>query len=456
VNWEIAANYLLRGKLDQGIDTFFSSIEQILAGTAFIIDLQGHMKFWKYWSIENGREDRVDDGNLVDQFCGIFDDSVRIRMRSDVPVGVCLSGGLDSTSIICQMANVHHQGKGNLSGPIEAFCFMSEEHSEKHFIDETLKRTGAILNILDTNPIRLFDRLKEVLGYHDEPFHTMTTIVSYELMELVASKGIKVVLNGQGADESLAGYESYFLHYWCYLLRAGKLSKTWQEIKSYSITHSVNALNIFLKVGLSVCKANLRVLPFLRNMAKGKRFNQLVADSLVTPELASFLTDKDLLRGDPTLEKRLKESIYQSPLPLYLRVEDRNSMAHSVETRLPFLDFRLISFVFKIPQEWKMCGAFTKYILRESMKNRIPETIRIRTEKMGFPTPVARWFRNELYERVRDILSTQDVKERGIYKVPKNIKEFDSHKKGEIDISSKIFRIVQFELWADLYKAAFR
>jgi asparagine synthase (glutamine-hydrolysing) len=137
-------------------------------------------------------------------------------------------------------------------------------------------------------------------------------------------------------------------------------------------------------------------------------------------------------------------------LPLYLRVEDRNAMAHSVEARLPFLDHRLVSFLFGLTPEWHLRGLWNKYVLRESMRGRIPEAVRRRVEKLGFPHPARRWFRDELREPVLDILHSQAARERGIYNLDAVVSDAERHRRGEIDASAVLFKVAQFELWFGL------
>ena len=145
------------------------------------------------------------------EFAELFEDAVRLRMRSDVPVGVCLSGGLDSTSIICSVVRQRRGSSQSALGPLRAFCYMAKEFDESRYISDTLAQTGAELTVLQTSPRELWDSLPRMLWYHDEPVHTLTAAVGFHLMNLVAASGVRVVLNGQGADETIGGYSSFFL-----------------------------------------------------------------------------------------------------------------------------------------------------------------------------------------------------------------------------------------------------
>jgi len=144
--------------------------------------------------------------------------------------------------------------------------------------------------------------------------------------------------------------------------------------------------------------------------------------------------------------------VEQSPLPLYLRIEDRNSMAHSVEMRMPYLDHRLVSLAFQLPANWKMNGPWNKYVMRKAMRHRIPESVRTRLDKFGFPAPAKNWFANGLYEPMQDLLSSRGVRERGIYNVDTIRRDLDLHRQGKIDATGQLFNLAQLEIWSELQK----
>jgi asparagine synthase (glutamine-hydrolysing) len=127
-------------------------------------------------------------------------------------------------------------------------------------------------------------------------------------------------------------------------------------------------------------------------------------------------------------------------------------MAHSIEARLPFLDYRLVTLLFNLSAEWKLSGPLNKFILREAMRERIPESVRTRQDKMGFPTPIGQWFRTSLFKQMRDVLMSQEARERGIYNVSEIIKDFERHQAGRIDASQRLFNVAQLEMWHRILK----
>src|SRR5215467_1779052 len=450
VNWKVASRFLLEGSLSDGNESFYLNIEQIPPGSAFEVDFQGRLKQWQYWSLDHLPICEVKDP--AQAFADLFEDAVRLRMRSDVPVGVCLSGGLDSTSIICAAAR-HRTDEGTASGEsLLAFCYMAKEYDESAYIKDTLAMTGAHLRELQTNPVELWSRLGTVLWYQDEPVHTMTALVGYELMRVVAANGIRVILNGQGADETIGGYFSYFLDSWLMMLRQGNMGAAKKGIDSYVATHGGNSRRLLMTVLLRVLAWELYRIGVYRQFARWRARKRARANPWFSEELTRRLPNENALTMNETLDDALRQSISSAPLPLYLRIEDRNSMAHSVEARLPFLDYRLVTLLFHLPAEWKVQGPWNKFVLREAMRGRIPESVRARADKMGFPTAGPKWFAHDLYEPVRDLLSSRAVRERGLYNQKEILNDLARHRRGETDVANRLFHVAEFEILLDLLK----
>jgi asparagine synthase (glutamine-hydrolysing) len=332
--------------------------------------------------------------------------------------------------------------------PLLAFCYMPEEYDEKRYIADTLEQTRATLKVLHTTPTDLWNRLAKFLWFQDEPVHSMTAMIGYELMGLAAVNGVKVVLNGQGADETAAGYFNYFQEYWRTLAMDGRVGTLWNEVGAYTSMHGSNRPAHIMAALKQACQWEMfRLRPYRRYITeKKRRVNQ--ANPWFRRELASKLPADDFAGMDGRIETSLRRSVGRSPLPIYLRVEDRNSMAHSVEARLPFMDYRLVSLLFRLPTEWKLRGGLNKFVLREAMRERIPESVRSRADKMGFPTPINKWLAGDLYKPLKDVLSSQEARERGIYQVDEVIKDLDRHHQGLLDVSGRLFNVAQFEAWA--------
>jgi asparagine synthase (glutamine-hydrolysing) len=440
-NWNAVAEFLINNRLDEDQNTFYEGIYQLGPGAMFDISRDGRMRTWRYWTLEGCQAQET--RQPAEAYAALFEDAVRLHMRSDVPVGVCLSGGLDSTSIICSVA----RNWNGSSQPLLAFSYNAAEFDESQYIQDTIRQTGARLKSLDTDPVRLWEGLARVLWFHDEPVHSMTALVGFELMRLAAESGVKVILNGQGSDEVIAGYPNFFMDYWYTLSVNGNLGTAWREIAEYRRSRGDSSGMLLFRAVRFLLQNRLTQFKAYQRLAR-KRHRWLVRHQRwFAPELSNHLRSREVWPADWSLDAALKRAVECAPLPLFLRIEDRNSMAHSVEARLPFLDFRLVSLAFNLSPNWKMRGRWNKYVLREAMRHRIPESVRARVEKMGFPVPARKWFAEALYGPVQDLLHTQQFRQRGIYNVGAVRRDLEAHRRGEMDISEKLFNLVQTELW---------
>ena len=259
--------------------------------------------------------------------------------------------------------------------------------------------------------------------------------------------GVTVVLNGQGADETTAGYPSYFKNYWVSLLGSAKVRHSWNEIGDYEKVFRGHRPTLFLESIASLGWSQLRRSSLYRRLADARRLRRGVFRSWFSQDLLDHLRlEKSSFIG-LSLDACLRHSMSVSPLPLYLRVEDRNTMAHGIEARLPFLDFRLASFVFSLTDDWKMKGPWNKFILRQAMRDLIPESVRTRKEKMGFPSPISTWIADPLYDVSVALLSDPTTRQRGVFNVDKILDCLRAHREGTIDVSAQLFNVLQFEVW---------
>ncbi len=448
IDWSTAADFLLRQRLDESERSFFVDIEQIPPGTAFNIEKDGSFRTWRYWTLDEAQNTRY-DGDAVQRYAEIFEDAVRLRMRSDVPVGVFLSGGLDSTSIICSVARHRSQSSVPKGEQLRALAYMDSRFDERAYIADTINQTGATLEQVKYGARELWDDLPKVLWHHDQPVHSPTALVGFRLSQAAAQQGIKVILNGQGADETLAGYPSYFGAYWRTILFTRGPAFLYEQLRQHRGLTGHNAAIQFGRIIKRLLTSQLyHVAPYglLREFSERKKLRR---HPWFSPELADLLPASETERAPfRDLNHELRRSVERSPLPLYLRVEDRNSMAHSVEIRVPFLDYRLVSLAFSLPAEEKMNGPYNKYILRRSMNGRIPESVRMRKDKMGFPTASGEWI-SELGSEIQDALHSRSHQELGFLNTAAIERDFQLHRSGKIDLGRHLFDILQFTIWLD-------
>lgn len=441
-NWPVVSKYFLRGSLDTDCETFYPRIYQVEAGTAFEIDCTGQWRTSKYWSLDDIEPAEI--GDPKSSYAALFEDAVRLRLRSDVPVGVSLSGGLDSTGIICAMSKLRREL--NEKEPISAFSYMDKDFDETRYIEDTIEATDATLFRLESDPLHLWSTVQRMLWYQDEPVHTLVGAINFEIMRLAQSKGVKVILGGQGADETCAGYPSYFQTYWSSLLVSGRLAALWKETTSHCRAWDRDLASTLQSVLKHSIKSLPRYSKAYRAYKAGKWAGERRRNGWFTEDFTGSYDAVELEIVHLSLGQALRHSVRAEHLPLYLRIEDRNSMAHSIEARLPFLDYRLVTLLFQLPDGWKLRGPWNKYIQRQAMQRLLPESVRSRRDKMGFPVPVKRWFSDVLYEPVNDLLHSRSVRERGIYNLDKIYADLKRQKEGRGDVSEELLRVVQFEI----------
>ncbi len=352
----------------------------------------------KYWEIESMGENRLTDEEAVQSFSDLLHQSLERRWRSDVMVGSSVSGGLDSSSIVALSRTVH-------SGQNSHKCFTA---SFPGFEKDETAYAVAVADRFDlhhfTIPaesdglIRDWERLCE---HQEEPFGSSSIYAQYKVYQLAAAQDVTVLLDGQGADEILAGYHRYFKWYWQELFRKRRLMRS-GELKA------AHNLGVTEKFGIRNIMAAL--FPELASMILEHRY---LLHALQQEELTKdFIKhqSKDAYYMTPpagTLNSRLYFNTCVYGLEELLRYADRNSMAHSREVRLPYLSHELVEFVFSLPANFKIRGGWTKWILRKAMEDKLPENITWRRDKVGYEPPQYQWMQHKKVQEL--IFSSREI-----------------------------------------------
>jgi len=440
-NEQIVADYLFSGLIDHTRETFFKNIYQLRPGEFLLCD-GNKLTIQSYWDIEPKEISFSRVGDYADRFYELLEDSIRLRLRTDVPIGTCLSGGLDSSSIVCLANKLMFDGQNidpKLVGERQktfSSCFEEPTYDERKFIKMVTHQTGAEKNYVFPDEKDFLNDCYHLVRYQDEPFGSTSMYAQWKVMELAKEKQITVLLDGQGGDELLAGYLPSFYH----LFR--------QARKDFDI-------GLLMREGKGFLKHHRSLLPrvFAAMVPKRLRTHSpgLAQDNGGWAEEGFKKNYYRSISWPRKFEHELNNYLYQSfrftVLPGLLHYEDRNSMAFSLEARLPFLDYRLVEFSFSLPARLKMDGGVTKVVLREAMKGTLPERVRNRMDKIGFATPEETWFRTGLREWIWKIISSKSFAERECFDVRRVNDAFDNHCRGKVNISSIIWRWVNLELW---------
>ena len=394
VNRRMVYDYLAFTITDHTAETFFEEISQLPPGHSMVVDLSIQPKTGRFWQLpEILRPSDKGDDLLVREFRELFSDAVRLRLRSDVPVGSCLSGGIDSTSIVCTAQNMLKGVDGKVKR-METFSavFKGMDIDESRFIVETQKMIGTDSHFITPTKEEMLADIENFVRSQDEPIVTPSAISQCNVMRLANENKVKVLLDGQGADETLGGYTRFISSRAADFFREGEIQKAFQTL----VNTRSNLMERFAVVSLFLSMVtNARVARIIEHFSTFM-MSYRTADSKAAmhedlrSEGASRTFDR-FQKRPPYLFSSLRFST-ERRLQELLRYEDRNSMRYSIETRLPYLDYRLVTFEFtSLPDSLKINEQWTKRVLREVMTGVIPDTIRNRKDKLGFAVPERDW-----------------------------------------------------------------
>lgn len=434
---KVIYNYLLRsfGFMDIHEGTFFKNIKRLRP--SHNLTLSGGIKLEKYWEAPL-TENHLSEEENIDRFRELLIDSVRLRLRSDVKVAGSLSGGMDSSSITCIVHKIlRHPDYESYS-----VCFEQPEFDERAYVEEVVKDVGCRSHYVFPKAETLAAIVSKILWYQDEPFFAGWVHSQWYLYEQASRDGVKVLLNGHGGDELLGGYYPHFEALFASYLSSGKLGRLLDELKAFH-----GRQNGYRQVSL----ANVLRLLISHHAPEGIRG--------ILPRVAPKFLDREFVdrnkgneyryevpEGD-ILKRVLYESLFISPIPGMLHFDDRNSMAFSIESRVPFLDYRLVEFAFSIPTPLVIKNGLNKYVLRKSMESIIPSGISSRCQKKGFQSAAPLWFREQQRDFVLDLFASLSFKERGYFHVQGVLRDFERHCKSGVDISERLWSWICLELW---------
>lgn len=441
----VIKDYLFYSRVNTSKYTFFKEIYELEAGHLLEIDLNAgfDFKLSKWWDLkENLSTTPKNETENFEKFRDLFLSAVKLRLRGDVPVGTCLSGGLDSSAIVSLANPFLREGNQKTFSAV----YPGFEFDESSYVNEIANNYNLIPHKISFNGKNLLNDLDNVISAHDEPFTSTSMYAQWKVFQLAKQNGVTVTLDGQGADELLAGYPYFKMVYWSELFQKFAIPRFFKEISSDSKSIPEFFLNLIMSFS--------GFLPHRRMIAFASAKDPQYHTSWINKEYfrETHLPHPPIKKMlDSRLNQRLYEIFSFDGLPALIRYGDRNSMGHSIESRMPFLDYRLVSYIFSLSSEFKIRKGFSKYILRKALKEDIPAKISERKDKIGFETPEALWYRNELKDFISDIVNSSSVKKRGFYDIDNLKRLFEKHKKGTINASRPLWRAVNLELWHRKY-----
>jgi len=453
---EAALPEVLSTRSVAGRETLFRQIYKLLPGHQLVFE-NGQVRTRQYWDVPvDAAKGAAPGGNAAAirgyalRFRELLEESVRLRLMSDVPLGMFLSGGIDSSAIAALMARM-------IDRPLQTFsvAFNDQAFNELEYAREVARTIHADAHEVVIDETDFFGALPKLVWHEDEPIAHPSSVPLY-FVSALARQHVTVVLTGEGSDELLAGYGKYprIALNW----RAGTI---YERLVPRAVRHALSAqvverlpgrIGRYARRSFLAMDRNAASM-FLDNFASIRLRDQqvLLADRLrreATPaqayrgSLAYFQTPN----GQSTLLDRLLYADVKTYLVELLMKQDQMSMAASIESRVPFLDHRLVEFVATLPDEMKLSGWTTKRVLREAMKGVLPESI-LNRPKMGFPVPFSAWTRGRWNGVARDVLMDRRTRERGIVDPPAVDRLLRDHAAGRTEGWDRIWSLMNLELW---------
>jgi asparagine synthase (glutamine-hydrolysing) len=450
INPDRMHDYLRFGITDYGDETIFAEIKQIPAAHYLIIQLNNSTpaELKRYWSIDLNKRADISFDEAAARLRELFLKSVNLHLRSDVPVGTALSGGIDSSAIVAAMRHLDPHLE------IHTFSYVADDPavSEEHWADIVADAAGAVSHKVRPTSAELISDLNYLIGTQDEPFGGTSIYAQHRVFKLAHEAGIKVMLDGQGADELLAGYPFYLTARVASLLRQGQLIEANRLIKQASSLPQLKGMNLLARGGASLLPRGIRriVRHATENGAAPKWLNNEWFARRGVEIRQPFKS-----RGQDILREQLHDTLVESSLPMLLRYEDRNSMAQSIESRVPFLTVELAEFILSLPESYLIGPDCTsKRVFRQAMRGIVPDAILDRRDKVGFATPERKWLAS-LRPWVETVLHSEMAAQVPVLNLPQMKNEWEAVLAGRRPFDFRVWRWLNVIRWAHDFNVSF-
>jgi len=447
VNERALFRFLKETAVNDTEDSFYEGIKLLLPAHSAEYKAGGDvLNIERYWDWPD--TDAPLTGDIQEQFDALFDDAIRLRMRSDVQVGVTLSGGLDSTAVLSAAEKqLEHD-----SLRMKAFTSVYDQQPVGAEIDE--RKWAALaaemcaqfdLQMVSAPENEWLQTLRKITWHMDGPGYSPAVFPLWNIMETSSRQRVLVLMEGQGADELLAGYSDYaiieLIENFSRHVRRLEFRKLMRELSAYVGTFG---WMLFLRRLLRKLSPQLRELNFRYTGTLGVMRKDFIDRVGHQPDVAPKLRNASRIS---VLEKEMRSDFAARELPGLLHYGDSISMANSVESRLPFLDYRLVDFCSKLPVEWKIRNGETKYILREYLRRNGQNKIADRKDKKGYPTPLASFFRSNNGAVLREVLLSPQARIRVYCDQGKLRKLINRYLAGNSQSENSLYRLLSTELW---------
>ena len=459
INSQRFYDYLAHGMMDHTNETMFHLVYQLQGGQYMQASLDpddtafSHPRIQTWWTLpEHPLDPSITLEEATFTFLNLLEDSVRLRLRSDVPVGSCLSGGLDSSSIVCLVNRILGQEKSSETQKTFSSCFEDRRYDERVYIEDVVAHTHVESHYTFPDPDSLLSLINTITWHQDEPFGSMSIFAQWKVFQLARSNGVKVMLDGQGADELLGGYHSYFWAWMAGLIRNRNLTGLKREFRGIHSRHGYHLKELLINLGYIFSPSRCRSIG--RSIMGRPDIPVWIHPDIF--KLHTIHPAEAVPEPSSSIQALSRKQLLQTNLPALLHYEDRSSMAHSIEARVPFLDYRLIEFAYSLPDEYKIRDGETKKILRLAIQTIVPEKVRQRQDKLGFVTPEEHWMRDSHNTQFHSMLKDASV-HLGLWISQTKLEDiFLSMTTGTRPFDWSIWRIINAGIWARLFNIDFK
>jgi asparagine synthase (glutamine-hydrolysing) len=377
-------------------------------------------------------------------------DSVRLRLRADVVVGSCLSGGLDSSTIVCLMSRELQQQDASAAVKTITARSLDAEFDEGRYAQAVIAATRTVPTEVTPRPEQLFEDLDALVWHQDEPFVSTSIYAQWTVFKAAAEQGLTVMLDGQGADEVFGGYRGFFGAALAGHVRRGALGAWIAEVKALK---SVAGFSPARSVGYTLAY----LFPGAARLL-GRLDNRSYSDDswISAAHRAAFANDPSQRYGAraTSVTGMSLAQIKATNLPMLLRWEDRNSMAHSIEARVPFLDYRVVETGLGLPDTEKVHRGVSKSVVRRAMDGIVPSMVLDRRDKMGFLTAEPLWVKRDMAPRFRAEVASAIKRLPGIL-LPVLLDQFDEVVAGKRPFDFRYWRAIVLARWANVFAVEF-
>lgn len=437
--------FLSSGRLDYGEATFYRRVRQLPPAHCMSVDGSRTSRVWRYYDVAKAALDtHVDMRSASADLRELMTDAVRLRLRADVPVGMCLSGGLDSTAIVGVADQLMDRRVSTFTS-----TYPGTDSDESAFARAAAGLYRADSHWVEPKKADFFDVLPRIVWHQDEPTSAPGLYSQWHVMQL-ASGNVKVLLDGQGGDEVFAGYLGYYADYTASMLAdivRGRLDLMARLVREYSdLRAQLGGRNPISAAAFARTPLWVRTV-YRRLRRRGPGANPLISAGFLSANASSLQAPVLPHAMGDALNSSLVDSLVRSTMPALLHYEDRSSMAFSIEARVPFLDYRLVEFGLAVPYWAKIRGWETKAILRDAVGDLLPPSILGRRDKKGYPTPLALWLREGLMPQTREILLSPEARGRGLLVSAEVERLLSEHEAGRADHHGLIWRLLTLEVW---------